>query len=110
MSIRLLHGQPARQELREAVDRDALLLERVAVAQRDGAVLDRLVVDRDRERRADLVLAPVAPADRTAVVVLGLDVAAHVLVDGARELRVAVASAGCRRSTVLRPPPISSSS
>src|SRR5215218_6382907 len=92
MSIRLLDGQASRQQLPEPVDRHALLRERVAIAQRDRAVLERLVVDRDGERRADLVLAPVAPADRSAVVVLGLYLAAHVLIDLARELSVAVAT------------------
>ena len=42
---------------------DPPLLERVAVADRDGAVVQRLAVDRDAERRADLVLAAVAAAD-----------------------------------------------
>ena len=70
------------------LDRHALLLEGVAVAQRDGVVLRRLVVDRDRERRPDLVLAPVAPADRAAVVVLRRHVAPQILVDRARLLRV----------------------
>ena len=53
---------------------DALLLQRVAVAHRDGAVLERLVVDGHAPRRADLVLAAVALADRAALVVLGLHV------------------------------------
>ena len=56
----------------EPVDRHALLLERVAVAQRHRPVLERLVVDRHAQRRADLVLAAVALADRAALVVLGL--------------------------------------
>ena len=50
---------------------DALLLERVAVAQGHGGVLGGLAVDRHPERRADLVLAAVALADRAAGVVLG---------------------------------------
>ena len=48
------------------------------------------MVDRDRERRADLVLAPVALADVAALVVLGAHVRAQLLVDLARLLRVAV--------------------
>src|SRR3954463_11288027 len=38
---------------RDAVDRKPLLREGVAVAQRQGAVLDALVVDRKAKRRAD---------------------------------------------------------
>ena len=49
--------------------RDALLLQRVAVAHRHRAVLHRLAVDRDAERRADLVLPAIAPADRARLVV-----------------------------------------
>ena len=74
----------------QLVGRHAVLRERVALAQRDGAVLDRLVVDRDGERRADLVLAPVALADVPAGVVLGAHVPAQLLVDLARALGVAV--------------------
>src|SRR3954452_8991212 len=40
-------GHPALEHVRQLVDRDAFLLQRVAVAQRDRAVLDRLVIDRD---------------------------------------------------------------
>src|SRR5436309_5219358 len=65
----------------ELVDRDPRLLERVAVAQRDGAVLERLVVDGHAPRRPDLVLSPVALADRAARVVLGGHAPAQVLVD-----------------------------
>src|SRR6478609_9052673 len=74
----------------EALDRHPLLRERVAVAQGHRAVLERLVVDRDRERRADLVLAPVALADVAAVVVLDGHPLAQLLVDRARLLGVAV--------------------
>ena len=52
----------------QALERHALLRHRVAVAHRDGAVLERVEVDRDAERRADLVLAAVAAADRAGVV------------------------------------------
>jgi hypothetical protein len=48
------------------------------------------VVDRDPERRADLVLAPIALADRAAGVVLGWEATAQVLVDRARLLGLAV--------------------
>src|SRR4051812_21395268 len=63
--------QPSRQLVGQLVDLDPRLVEGVAVAQRDGVVLERLVVDRDAPRRADLVLAAVALADRAAAVELG---------------------------------------
>src|SRR5947207_13935613 len=46
------------------VGRDAFLLQCVTVANRDCAVLHRLAIDRDAERRSDLVLPPVTAADR----------------------------------------------
>ena len=65
-------GSGALQALREVgvqlVERDALLRHGVAVAHRDGAVVERVEVDRDAERRADLVLTTVAAADRAGVV------------------------------------------
>ncbi len=64
--------------------------ERVAVAQGHRAVLDALVVDRQAEGRADLIVSAVALADRAALVVLGLRQHAHGFVDLARELRLAV--------------------
>ncbi len=67
---------------------DALLRRLVAIAQRHRPVLDRLVVDRDAERRADLVLAPVAPADRARLVVLHGEVRAELRVDLLRLLGV----------------------
>ena len=67
-----LGAQPRLELAGQRVDRDALLRERVAVAQGDGAVLERLVVDGDAVGRADLVLAAVALADRAALVVLAL--------------------------------------
>ena len=66
------------EQLAHAADRHAHLLERVAVAHRDGVVLERLVVDRDRPGRADLVLAAVAAADRAARVELDLEVRAQL--------------------------------
>jgi hypothetical protein len=60
------------------------LRERVAVPHRDRLVLERLIVDRERERRPDLILAPVAAADRAAVVVLGAVAAAELFVECAR--------------------------
>src|SRR4051812_28788972 len=86
---------PAARELRavrhtpfelgdDALDRDPLLRERVAVAQRHGAVLERLVVDGHGVRRADLVLTAVALADVAALVVLGRHPLAQLEVDLAR--------------------------
>ena len=63
--------QPLQQLVAQRRGRHAHLLERVAVAQRDGVVLHRLAVDGDAPRRADLVLAAVALADRAALVELG---------------------------------------
>src|SRR6478736_1809902 len=76
--------------LGEALDLKALLRERVAVAQRDRAVLQCLMVDRHAERRADLVLAAVAPADRAALVVLALHPPPDLPVHLARKLGLAV--------------------
>src|SRR5690242_15019909 len=55
----------------DVVDRNAVLGHRVAVADRRGAVLERLDVDRHAPGRADLVLAPIQLADRGRVVVHG---------------------------------------
>src|SRR5439155_14912497 len=63
-----LRAQLGHEPLRNLVDRNALLLERVAIAHRHGAVLERLVVERHAPRRADLVLAAVALADRARLV------------------------------------------
>src|SRR6266550_2151905 len=66
----------ARNVLHERVDvatnlvgRDAFLLQCVTVANRDCAVLHRLAIDRDAERRSDLVLPTVTAADRPRFVV-----------------------------------------
>ena len=77
------------------------------------SVLQGLVVDRHRPRRADLVLAAVAAADRAALVVLGLHALAQLAGRRSRassgwpSLRTSGstatltgASSGCRRSTV----------
>src|SRR4051794_31555756 len=66
----------------QVVDRHPHLLGGVAVADRDLLVLDRVEVDGDRDRRADLVLAAVAAPDR-----LGLVVVDHVaLAEGLADL------------------------
>src|SRR3954470_10657728 len=71
-------GEPARH----GVEPHALLGHRVALPDRDRLVVEGVEVDGDAERRADLVLAPVAPADRAGVV--ELDVPA--LPQGGREV------------------------
>src|SRR6267154_1407284 len=69
---------------------EAHLLQRIAVADRDRLILRRLAVDRDTEGRAGLILAAIAPADRAAVVVEHVEVAAQVVEDLTGELRHAV--------------------
>src|SRR3954449_10506563 len=84
-------GEARVQLVREGGDGDPLLGQRVAVAEGDRVVLERLVVDGDAVGRADLVLAAVALADRAALVVLALQPGAlERRVDLARALRVAV--------------------
>ena len=70
--------QPLREVGVQALERHALLRHRVAVAHGDGAVVERVEVDRDAERRADLVLAAVAAADRAGVVEVDVPLAAQV--------------------------------
>src|SRR5215208_6398968 len=62
-------ANPLRDHLLHLRGGNALLLQGVAVADRDRTVLHRLTVDRDAEGRADLVLPSVAPADRAGLVV-----------------------------------------
>ena len=50
------------------VDRDPVLAHRVAVAHRHRPIVEGVEVDRHAERRADLVLTAVAPADGAGVV------------------------------------------
>ena len=71
---------------RDVLDLDADLVRRVAVAHGDAAVLDRVEVDRDAERRADLVLAPVAPPDVPGRVPLHVVPPLQVVVDAPRDL------------------------
>src|SRR3954471_19166905 len=54
----------------DLVDGDALLGHRVAFADGDRVVFERVEVDGDAERGADLVLAAVPAADRAGVVEL----------------------------------------
>src|SRR5580704_8702289 len=95
LSGRQLGGAPRRERasldlLGDALDRQSFLCERVTIAQRERVVLDALVVDRKAQRRTYLVLAAVAPADRAAVIVLGMRARAHRTVDLARELGLPV--------------------
>src|SRR5439155_6092428 len=78
--------QPLRDVVHEPVGRYAHLLQRIPVPYRDGTVLRRLPVDRDAEWRSGLVLAAVAAPDRATVVVEGVAVVAHVVVDAAGQL------------------------
>src|SRR5688500_11689885 len=48
---------------------DALLNKRVAVADRDRLILDRLPIDGEAERSPDFVLTAVATADRAGLVI-----------------------------------------
>src|SRR5919112_4529476 len=82
--------QPTDQLVAQALDRNADLLEGVAVAEGDRVVVHRLVVDGDAPGGADLVLAAVALADRAAFVELGGEALAEVGEDLAGLLRQAV--------------------
>src|SRR5437879_4876627 len=70
----------------DALDRDSLLGHRVALAEGDSAVFQRLDVDRDTPGRADLVLAPIELADRRGVIVDRRHVAFKVVLDAMAEL------------------------
>src|SRR5512132_465399 len=65
-----LPGEALLQVAEEAVDPDPVLGHGVAVADGDRPVLEGVEVDGDAERRADLVLAAVAAADRAGVIVI----------------------------------------
>src|SRR5438874_6639531 len=66
-------GASARKTFSEVIAElrrvDTFLLERVAVAHGDGSGSGRLSVHGDAERCTDLVLSPIAAADRATVVV-----------------------------------------
>src|SRR3954449_2510573 len=59
----------------DRVEADPLLAHRVPLAHGHRVVLEGVEVDGEAERRADLVLTPVPPADRPGVV--EVDVPAH---------------------------------
>src|SRR3954465_9101491 len=69
---------------------DALLLQRVAVADRHRSILHRLTVDRDAERRTDFVLPAVPSADRARLVIEHREAAPQPLRELLRKLRHAV--------------------
>src|SRR5512142_2786339 len=75
--LRSAPRQPGRQVGLDVVDADALLRHRVALPDGDRVVVEGLEVDGDAERRADLVLAPVATADRLRVVEVDVPVTAQ---------------------------------
>src|SRR5205823_3854095 len=78
----LLGSLDARAELLDQpILGEADLRHRVAVAQRDRAVLHGVVIDGDTEGRADLVLAAVAPPDRARLIVVDREVLAERVVD-----------------------------
>src|ERR1035437_9212327 len=62
----------------------------VAKSNRDVVVLRRFRIDRDAERRARLVLAAIAPADRAGLVVEHGEPLPQVIGDGVRHLRLPV--------------------
>ena len=64
-------------------DRHAILVHGVPVADGDGMVVEGVEVHGDTVGGADLVLAAVAAADALGVVVLGVENAAELVVDGA---------------------------
>src|SRR5690606_31204790 len=68
----LTRGSRPLESLREVVvqrgDRHTLLRHRVAVADGHGVVVERVEVNGDAERGADLILAAVAAPDRAGVI------------------------------------------
>lgn len=65
----------------------ALLLHRVALTHGHRVVVERVKIDRDAERRTDLVLPPVATADGARVVEINVPVLAQLRGDLARKRR-----------------------
>src|SRR5450755_4949718 len=62
-------GQALREHRAKLIGGNAILLQRVAIADRHRAIRNRLTIDRDTERRSDFILPPVAPPDRPRLVV-----------------------------------------
>src|SRR4051812_16613051 len=63
-------AEPGSNLADQRVDGNAYLFRRVAVANRDRIVLQRIEVDGDAQRRSHFVLTPVAPPDRLRLVVV----------------------------------------
>src|SRR3990172_5602661 len=80
-------AETLRYEPRHLVEPDTLLLHRIAVPRRHGALGRRLAVHGDPERRARLVHPAVPPPDRAAVVVEHGESALDVVVQRRGELR-----------------------
>src|SRR2546429_2992226 len=74
-----LLGQSLRERIVETRQRHPHLGHIVAGPDGGGVIVDRFEVDGHRERRADLVLAPVALADRLGIVVLGTEVGPQLM-------------------------------
>ena len=70
-----LSPHPLEQPWQQAIDRQAFLFHRIAVADGDGVfdfittLAERFEVDRDAEWRADFILAAIAATDGSGVVV-----------------------------------------
>jgi len=92
-SLKILEGHPASfcvRVLDELPRGDAFLLERIAIAHGHRLILRRLPVDRDPVGSARFILAAVTPADRSAVVVEHVEMAAEVVMNAMGELGHAV--------------------
>ena len=76
-----------REIIRDRIDRDAFLIERVAVANGHGVVREGVAVDREAERATGFVHAGVALADRLLGVELAHKTVAQVQVQLLRDLR-----------------------
>jgi len=79
--------QSLRQVALKTVERDPLLRHRVAFANRDGFVFERVEVDRDGEWRSDFVLATVSASDRTGVIKVNVPVLSKVFGEFTRQRR-----------------------
>src|SRR2546430_16955752 len=95
-------ADPRAQLLDHAVLGDADLGHRIAVAERDGAVLHGLVVDGDAEGRADLVLATIPLADRPRLIVVHRELPPERVVDAPGALRLAVLAEQWEDSRLVR--------
>ena len=74
----------------QSLDTDTLLLHRIAVADRHGAVLGGLTVDGDAERRTDGILPTITLADRILLVVNDVEIVFEFVDDFLRDFGHAV--------------------